>query len=308
MVKEKLGVGESGALENGGENLPAKISIEKVKNSTKAKVVVASAENVDVENGCRFEVLDFSELTEERITDIAEFFRYTFNNAFPEYAGCTDCETSVSAPEVFGTGRQYVPLEKLDDECNLPDCEDCGEEMKLFHDKEMTREKLAEKFQQEGKIVLVTEEGDEEIKGMTFGYYDSLAGVIDKEWGHPYNYMKKEHQDEHLNFDVDGAIEKIVESGEEVDGESEVFTWNCIMLDRTVRKNFTKLTETFLLAVADKMHEEENPLIAQTLKNSPISAWIKRLGAKEIDEIFSNEYAFIFGGLREVCYKYLTKG
>ena len=305
MSKENLDMEGRGEIESGRENLPAKIAQEKLKTNTKARVVMAGTEKREVEKNYKMEALSFEGLSEARIEGITDYFRYTFNNAFPEYAGCTDCETAVSAPEVFGTGREYVPLDKLEEECNLPDCEGCGEEMKFFHDKDMTREKLAEKFGQEGKIVLLTDEDTDEIKGMTFGYYDSLAGVVEKEWGHPYNYMKKEYQDEALKFDVDGAIEKIVASDKGADGGKEVFCWNCIMLDPDARGNFRELTTMFWGAMKDDKLQDKL-VVSQVLAGSKIHGWIKEIGYREVDEIFGKEYAFLFGDLEVVCNNYLT--
>ena len=305
MSVDKLNSGE-GNSENLNDNLKKVIERKKVEIATRTNVVLAKGESLENVDSYRFESLDTQTLSPEQIKEVSDFFRFTFNNAFPEYAVCTDCETSVSALDVFGSQGEYIELEELDKECNLPYCVDCGEKMELFHDANMTFDKLTEKFEQEGTIVLFRSDEDESIKGMTFGYYDSLEGVIDKEWGHPYNYMKKESQDVALKFDAEGAIEKIsVDVGGGIEPESRVYCFNCIILDHTVRNCLSELTSRLLRNV-QKNGNVDVPVLGQALSKGVVKLWMMRNGYHEVEEIFGEDYALMVGRLKDVCDIYLS--
>lgn len=291
-------------LENSQEKTNKKREEEKIKTNTKAKTVVARTESSESEPQFRLEAMDTRELTPEQIAEIADYYRYTFNNTFPKYAVCTDCETHASSKEVFNVGRKdYVPLEEMDKECNLPDCGDCGEQMKFFHNPEATFEKLSKVFsEKEGKITLVKSEDTDEVKGMVFGYYDTLEGAIETEWGHPYNYMKQEDQAEDLKFDVKGAAQKMIEGGVQTDDEGRVFCWNCTILAPEVRGKLMEMLKE--LFVAAKASDQKNiSLITQTLSVSPVKRWLQGADCKEIEGIFDEKYSFLFGDFRELCYE-----
>ncbi len=279
---------------------------EKIETGIKAQTVMALAKGI--ENGeqdqYRVEMIvsNSPELTPELLQEISDFFRYTFNNAFPEYVVCTDCDVSIFASEVFETQGKYVPLDQLDNNENLPSCPDCNKQMNFFHDGDMTLRKLEQKFQQEGRIVLILSEETNEIKGMTFGYYDSLENVIEKEWGHPYNYMKEEDQKKEQKFDVGKALEKINTTEREIDAQTEVCCWNCIMLNPEVLGNVNLLVRKFL----DPLPKTDLPVVAQVISGSIIHSLLRRRGYREVEDVFPKEYRFMIGELDRVKRHYLN--
>ncbi len=293
---------------SGGEG---KAKEAEIKINTKVKSIV-SCKNCEEQNKYHIDILDIQKLSLDQVKEISDLYRYIFNNAFPKYAMCADCNTWSSAKKIFKTS-EYVELAKLDDECSLPDCEDCGDKMNFFHDPNTTLQKLTELFQKEGKILLLSSEienPDEEesaiktkIEGVTFGYYDSLENVTKTEWGHSHNYMDIKHQKEDQLFDVDGAIEKVIAYDKNLTAEVEVFCWNCIMLSPEVQGNMNVVVKDFL----GSLSKTNCPVISQALPGSKSHTWLKRRGYEDIPDVFSKEYSFMLGDLEEVCYEYSKK-
>ncbi len=152
-----------------------------------------------------------------------------------------------------------------------------------------------------GKIVLIRSEETDEIKGMTFGSYDSLESIIEKEWGHPYNYMKKEYQKKEQEFDVKKSLEKIKTTEESIKAQTEVYCWNYIILSREVLGNVNLLVRNFLQFLL----RTDIPVVAQVLSGSITNTLLKRRGYREIQGVFSREYQFMSGDLDEVRQYYL---
>lgn len=276
-----------------------------IETGVKTQTVISTAEGRDglKQNQYKVETItsDSPELTPELLEEISDFFRYTFNNAFPEYAVCTDCDVSISAPEVFGTEGRYVSLDQLDNEGNLPCCPECDKQMKFFHDAGQVLKKLEQKFQKDGRITLLKVAETNEIEGMTFGYYDSLEGVVEKEWGHPYNYMKKEYQKKEQKFDAEGATKKILETNKALEEQTEICCWNCIMLNPEAQGNMNILVQDFL----DSLTKTDIAVVAQVIAGSISHSLLKRRGYNEVEGIFPKEYLLMMGNLELVRNHYL---
>jgi len=282
---------------------------EKIETGIKAQTVVALAKGI--ENGeqdqYRVETITSNspELTPELLQDISDFFRYTFNNAFPEYAVCTDCDVSLSAPEVFDTQGKYVPLEKLDNNQNLPCCPDCNKQMKFFHDAEQVFQKIQENFKQKAHISLLRENTDGKLAGITFAYFDTFKNAFKKEWSNEYLYMKE--QDDIFDREKNSFLDKInamfwQQEMEELFLESEVFCWNCTAINPEAKglRNVSSLVKELFSSVEEE--NKEKHFILETRTDSAAYKLLKILGAINVPDIFpsGNGQAFMIGRLEEI--------
>lgn len=286
---------------------------EKIKNSTKLKTIIAQGSDFESFNGL-YKIKNISsnsqELTEELLKEITMFYRYIFNNAFPEYSICIDCDEQFSAPDAFGTNGDYVSLEKIDSPLNLPNCFLCNDEMKFFIDEESTIENLRQKFQKDFYITFFRDKETDKLLGLAFGYFDSMRNLVDKEWGHPHNYMKKEYQQLARKLDIDkfilNASITVSEEGidEGVDENERVFAWNCAAIDDSISNKgcLSFLMKNFFQSLPQEdLLDPHLKTVFHVLNNSKMHDIVKYCGCKTIKNIPDNRYSYVVGQLSEVA-------
>lgn len=286
---------------------------EKIKNSTKLKAIIAQGSSLESFNDV-YSIENISsdspELTQELLNEITTFYRYIFNNAFPEYSICIDCDEQLSAPQAFGTNGAYVSLDKIDSPSNLPDCGLCNEEMKFFIDEESTIENLRQKFEKDFYITFFRDKETDKLLGLAFGYFDSMKNLVDKEWGHPHNYMKKEYQQPERKLDIDEFILNtaitVSEEGidERIDEDERVFAWNCAAIDDSISNKgcLSFLMQSFFQSLPqDDILNPHLKTVFHVLKNSKMHDIVKYCGCSTIKNILDNRYSYVVGQLSEVA-------
>ena len=130
------------------------------------------------------EVLNSAELTDGKIKEISDFFRFIFNNDWPEFVVCPPCDSKLpegmrlSAFDVYGTDQKHVPLEILDNYPKIPCCPNCNEDMKIFHDPEKTFQNIKGKLSNDAYVSLLRSEENNNIAGFAFGTYFYLVPPV----------------------------------------------------------------------------------------------------------------------------------
>jgi hypothetical protein len=269
-------------------------------------VAMAEGKNTLQKERYRVESLssDSPELTSELLNEISDFFRYTFNNSFPEYVVCTDCDVQFSAMEVLGT-EKYIPLHKLDDENNVPCCPKCDEKMEFFHDMKTVSQKIEENLKKNAYISLLRNNKNEKLEGLAFARFDTFENTFQKEWANEYIYMGK--QENYFDRDMDSFCKKInkvfqEKQLDEIRPQSEVFCWNCTAINPEAQGlgNLLKMLRKLFVQLSEE--EQIGHFVLETRTDSTAHKLLKMAGAIDIPEIFSEESGQIFmsGELKEV--------
>lgn len=290
-------------------------TIQKIKIETITKAMLAKT--VTLEN--LYDHYHFQNITskspeviEEFLQEITDFYRYIFNNSFPEYAVCIECDEQISARDAFHS-NDYVPLDQIDDVSNLPNCQSCGDEMSFFIDAEQTLENLKEKFKKDALISILREKNTEKIVGVAFGYFDTLKNVVQKEWENPYNYMKRENQPLSKNISMEDFIHDIsfaVKEGgidDNIDEEERIFAWNCAALDDSLfgKGYLSYLMKQFFTSIPNKDRFNSNmKTVFHVLKNEKMKEIVRHAGCSIVENIPDTRYSYVVGQLTEVAHNF----
>jgi len=194
------------------ESVPFDVDLKPAKPMTDH----ASAPSTDTltKEPLRSEVLSSKELTPETIREISDFFRLIFNNDWPEFVVCLPCDSTLpkgmklSAPEVYETNGESVPISIMDTLPKIPDCPNCSKKMQLFHDPKKTFQRLKERLTKGGYVSLLRDRETDKIEGFAYGYGCTLKNQFESEWGNRYNYMADPHPDYDRSFEKISQLSK----------------------------------------------------------------------------------------------------
>lgn len=188
--------------------------------------------------------------------EVSDFFRYIFNNDWPEYVVCTACDSTlpqgmkISAREIFGE-KGSVPLERMDAFKELPDCPHCAQPMELFHDPQRTFELIKKRLSSDGYLSLLRDDNSGQVEGISYGYGCLLGEQFESEWANTYNYMQKRDPRYNRRFDDFIACIDNVFPKADFSDDTEVFCWNSVAISRRARKagRLRELIGAFLDAI-----------------------------------------------------------
>lgn len=244
------------------------------------------------------EVLTSAELTKERIKEISDYFRFIFNNDWPQFVACPPCDSKssngmrFSAMDIFKT-ESHLSLEKMDCTETLPNCPHCGNEMRIFHDPDKTFLNLKHKLEKDGYVSLLRSDESHQIAGFTFGYGCTLQEEFHNEWRNRYHYMAQENPEYDRDFDV--FIRRLQEEFPDANftPESEVFCWNCVATSPEARS--TRYSVKLMQAFFDSLPPEKRDLyvIGETLSGSNSHRIFKTLGGKDVSGILDGQDTII---------------
>ena len=296
-------------------DIPVDSAIQKIKIEIATKAMLAKIITLEdlYDNYCFQNITSASlELTEQLLQEITDFYRYVFNNSFPEYAVCVECDKQMSAREAFHS-QAYISLDQIDDVSNLPNCPFCKEQMSFFIDAEKTRENLKEKFKKNAFITLLKEKNTEKIMGVAFGYFDTFKNVVQKEWGNPYNYMKREKQPLSKDVSMKDFIRESslainrVGIDEKIDEEERIFAWNCAALDDSLfgKGYLSHLMKQFFASIPNKDRFNSNiKTIFHVLKDEKMKEIVCHAGCSVVENISDTRYTYVVGQLSEVAHNF----
>ncbi len=245
----------------------------------------------------KLESWNSSDLSPATIREMSDFFRYIFSNSedhsWGQYACCPDCDLIIPASEVFSSGDIDVPIETIDNECLLPDCNECGSQNYFLQDPERTFQFLSEKFRHPGwTILLRDQENEDKLAGMIFGYVATLHEAFkSEEWEDPYLYSKIPGELRSKNLrDFLPFQQEFVSSCDLKTADTPMIILNCMAIDRELARGtglFSNLADRFLQTIPES--ERHMPIISETVSGNVMHSILTRVGASEVKHSFGEE-------------------
>ncbi|MBU0667654.1 hypothetical protein KJ951_03740 [Patescibacteria group bacterium] len=261
------------------------------------------------DGGARVESLKSPEIKDETIDEISAFYRETFNNEFPQFLACIPCRRQLPAWEVLGRAqKEIISLSEMNALERMPECEQCGGEMELYHDPQMTGKKLREKFRRDADLVMVRSSADDSIQALTFGYKRSLPEVFANEWEYEYAYTKdpaKGPKRNYGNFLARAAVaasleyERLYGRPFKPDPERNVYCWNCVVVGPEMRKqgNLRGLLKTFFASIPPEARRDM-PVLGEVMTGSDMHKFLRNLGGVEIPGVLGDDLMLMCSFLR----------
>jgi len=287
-------------LEKMEQNTGQEANIQNPKTENAGKIRELTTETLEKKQEIISEVLTSAELTDEKLDEISDFFRLIFNNDWPEFLVCTDCDSSLpqgmrlSAKEVFKT-EEHVSLEQMDSFKDFPDCPNCNKPTKLFHDPKKTRENIEARLKDDGYVSLLRSGDEGKIAGFVFGYGATLEEEYNHEWSNAYHYMAEENPE--YNRSLDDLIKLLDEHvpDRKLDRESEVFAWNCVAIGPDARgmRHFVTVMKAFFNSLPPK--ERDKTVVGEVLKKSAAHSIFHTLGGIDVPDYLDGDDTIIIG-------------
>lgn len=256
--------------------------------------------NVTAEN------ITSEEVTTENINEASDFMRWIFAHDYPEYAYCVDCDMTlphgkrVSVRDALDMqSDEYISLNQLSNPINLPDCDDCGNQMELFFDENASYKSFEDKFKEDAGMTLLRND-NKEVVGLNFAYMRSLREVFKKEWEDYYLYAAKETKPE-AKRSLDNFLDKVLpvmknletELGgdpDQVTPEIPIICSNLIAIDpryRRQRHTFALLLNSFEMVPEDMLKNGFG--ISESIRGTLMHELCLAAGGKEVAGVFQDE-------------------
>ncbi|MCC7197717.1 hypothetical protein IT413_06025 [Candidatus Peregrinibacteria bacterium] len=260
-------------------------------------------------DGLSIELYTSNEISPDLVREVSDTFRYTFNNSFPEYVLCRDCQEQTSAIDLYGvTDGSYLPLAQLDNPNEMPACGGCHQPMEFFHDPVKTQTKLASRLGAGANLALLRNEEGNSIDGFSFGYKRTLKDVFLSEWKFLYSYCAQE--DPRYVRDYDLFLEKTMpllsaSCGRNIGPDDDVYCWNCVAIGKKMqgKKLLPKLLGCFSDDISHEM-VETLPVIGETIDGSRFYQILSRAGLTRVDDVLGNGLVLMAGPLKGLVEKF----
>lgn len=248
----------------------------------------------------RNEVWTSADMTDDQICQVAAFDRYVYSNS-PDWECyvCVDCELRTgdlrrwTAPEVFGTKDEFVPLETIES-LDPPDCTDCEQPLRLFHDPKVSEERFRERLSSDGYVSLIMDPQDQ-IQGFLYGYGTTLREQFESEWGNQYTYMADPPKEADRNFG--DMLRNVREAFPRYDlgPDTEVFAWNCAAFTDKARgrSQIKRAAEGFFRSVPKSMWDRLD--IGEVQRNSQFHQMLTRAGTVDVPGDFLGKQETLTG-------------
>lgn len=220
-----------------------------IKARKQRKCEVAKPRSVEILAGgyLRLETYTSGEITPELLQEIADYYRYIFNNENGHYLVYPSTGEFVSPQALFGS--EDVSLELLDQFTDYPYHPSTHEQAQVFHDPHKTYQKIKEMLGSNASIILLREQNSEKVVGMTFEYEASLETIWKSEWKNKYSYMKTQEPAYDRSFEEFMSALKKAFAQEDytatIDEQASFLCWNCTAITKKHRNtdNFLKMIQ-----------------------------------------------------------------
>lgn len=236
------------------------------------------------------ESLGPNEIEQRHIYQVADYFRYIFNNDWPEYLICRNCDSS------FPDGKRFSASEVLQVDSpvdlltmdifpithDLPNCPCCDNQMELFHDPQRTFELMEKRLSRQGYLSFIKNDLTGQMEGFCYGYLCSLREQFESEWENDFQYMSQRYQANDRSFDrlVDALSLAFPE--EFFDESTPMFCWNSIAISKHLRDQgqLAPLVDSFIRKVPREMHDLYD--IGEVLIDSKWHQILKKAGSVDV--------------------------
>ena len=206
------------------------------------------------------------------IKDLADFYRYIFNNNGNYLVFPTSLEF-LSPTEVFdNTQGETVDLETMDSLTEFPLHPKTGEQAIFWHDPETTLAKIRTKLKQDSHVTILRNLETGSIEGLCFGKKTTLRQQFESEgWRNPLYYAgieKPEHTRDLQNF-LNIMRAKMQQyfgqfGNSKIFGDDAVYSWNCLTTSPRFRgiENLLALTSQYFASIPESM-KKQLPVISE---------------------------------------------
>jgi len=252
------------------------------------------------------ENLTAEDITPKHIQEATDIIRWIFSHDYPEYAYCPKCDPILphgkrtDLRKIFDIKQgEYISLDELSDVSNLPVCDECGDDMKLYLDEKGTYETLTKKFEKDVWLTFLRDyKGD--VVGINYAYMRSLKEVFEMEWETNYSYVDSENRPENhrsLELFLDKVIPVLKSLEEKFGGDPDTITQdtkivcaNLIAIDPKYRgqKNFYKLvTSTFDLVPDEVVRNGFG--VSESVRGTLAHKLFMMAGGQDVKGVFQDE-------------------
>lgn len=253
------------------------------------------------------ESLSSAEITPQIVEELSDFYRFTFNNENEHFLVYPSTGEFISPKEIFG--QDDVSTVVMDAFSDYPKHPQTGEQSIVFHDPQVTYEKLLKLLSKNAYLVILRDTQTLKVSGMTFEYKAPLKEIFCNEWQDPLMYSQLAHTTEERSF---SDFLKHMQAGflvqgvsQELSPQTEFYCWNC-----TVTAPHARGLENFLTMVT-KLHSQipnhdvrQSFVILETKLGKTAHKSLKTAGAFDIPGVFSDDTVIMAGNLQEVLKNY----
>jgi predicted GNAT family N-acyltransferase len=243
------------------------------------------------------ETITSIELNDEKLKEIANFFRFIFNNLYDgQYLTYPSIGTPISVQQVFGVDKDTcVPLEQLDvyDTSQFPVHSETDEKAIFWHNPEVTFQRFKEKSKKDAHFAIFRDCETEKIAGLIFGHICTLKEAFEtEEWENPLYYSSIKNPEQFRDFQVFlNNINKKLKSHDlqQLYPDSLVYSWNLIATRQDVRglKYFLKLMKHFLNLIPKEI-KKNLIVIGEAKHKSTAYTYFKMCGLIDVPGILTD--------------------
>lgn len=252
------------------------------------------------------EVFGPEELSTELLEEIADDFRYMFNNAWPDYAVCIDCDQNnsqgmrISALEAYPGSEQdengYIPLSVMDEFPRTPVCPCCNQPMQILNDRQKMRTNITTKLSSGGYVSLFRYTDNDRLAGFAFGYFGLKKG-FEYEWHNPYLYMATDQPDYERNFD---QFKTKLGDGLGINlPDDSFFVLNSVALDRRLRGGKGVFLSLFINLLNRIPNKGDVKIISEVMREGGAMNLFRKGGGVAIEGCLGQGHTILVTDLRE---------
>jgi hypothetical protein len=254
------------------------------------------------------ESLSSAEITPQLVAELSDFYRFTFNNENEHYLIYPSTGEFISPKEIFG--QDNVPTTVMDAFSDYPKHPQTGEQSVVFHDPQVTYEKLLKLLSKNAYLVVLRDAQTLKVSGMTFEYKASLEEIFRNEWQDPLTYSPLANTADgrsfedflkhmQLGFSVQGI-------SQEVSPQMEFYCWNCTVTAPDARglDNVLVIISRLHLQVLQKENSKNIFAIFETQQGKMANKGLKNTGAFEIPNVFNDNTVLMVARLQEIFDNY----
>jgi hypothetical protein len=253
----------------------------------------------------RPEVVTSAKLTPKIIKEIADWYRYMFNNENEHFLAYPSTGEFISPWEFFNRPQgEYVSLAEMDAVRpeDLPYHPQTEERAVVFHDPELTRQQLLRQLGQNGHISILRDNATNEIVGLTFSYLASLRETFDREWYDDYVYCADHQNPDRKNWSDFLASLNLARQNNQLPplrAQSEVFCWNCTTTGPQARglKPMLTLTKNMIESLSPEKRRDKNiSIVLHTKVGSTGHQLLQAVNAIDVPGFFAGETSILMSG------------
>ena len=238
------------------------------------------------------------DIPSQLIKNIANFYRYIFNNNGNYLVFPTSLEF-LSPTEVFEkTQGETVDLETMDSLTEFPLHPETGEKAIFWHDPKTTLAIIRTKLKKDSHVTILKNIETGSIEGLSFGNKTTLRQQFESEgWRNPLYYAGKEKPEHTRNLQnfLNIMRAKIPQylghfGNSKISGDYQVYSWNCLTTSPRFRgiENLLALTSQYFASIPESI-KEQLPVISEARFQSTCYQLLTMAGYLDVPGILAEK-------------------